>query len=554
MSAPTPDVPAVRAHRAALAGLTVLLVVAGVLVLWSGRGTTPYADEWDWLVERGHSVDVLLGPHNGHLSVVPKIVYEGLLQVVGLAHHWVFRLVLLGLHLLCGVLVFAYARRRVGDGAALAAATLVLFLGAGAQDVLWAFQIGFMLSVTAGLGTLLALDRETRRGDLAAAGLLTVSLGSSGLGIVFLAGAVVELTVGRRAARAWVAVGPAVLYGLWSLGYGESQTEIDNVPLVPTFGADMGSAAVGGLVGLGPDVGRVLLVVGALAVGHHVLRARALTPRAVAVIALPLILWSVTGLSRADLGEPFVGRYVYPGAVLVLLLTIELARGRSIVTARQGVVAAAVVGVAIVGGLAPLRGEAGALRHNGETMRAQFGAVLLLGDRVPAGFVASPRLAPQVTTGALRDVVHDHGSIAMDAAALARARQDARTEVDGTLVAAGAVPIAPAVERLDVGEPPPVSAPVAPVGRRGCVATAGPGAVEVAVRPGDGVAVRPTGTAELRLRRFGDGFPAASTPALDGRHTVVRAWPDRATGQTWRLQVSGPGPVELCGLPGAGTR
>ena len=117
------------------------------------------------------------------------------------------------LHALVAALLFAYTRKRVGDLLALAAAAVVLFLGTAWPDVLWPFQIGFLSSLAAGIGALLALDREDRRGDVIAAVLLGVALASSSLGLPLLAAAALEV-LGRpdRRSRWWIVAAPAVLY------------------------------------------------------------------------------------------------------------------------------------------------------------------------------------------------------------------------------------------------------------------------------------------------------------------------------------------------------
>ena len=39
------------------------------------------------------------------------------------------------------------------------------------------------------------------------------------------------------------------------------------------------------------------------------------------------MFWGLTGLARADLGEPAASRYLYPGALFLLLIAIEAGRG-----------------------------------------------------------------------------------------------------------------------------------------------------------------------------------------------------------------------------------
>ena len=107
-----------------------------------------------------------------------------------------------------GVAVFVYVRERLGDIPALIAAAVVLFLGPAWQDLLWSFQIGLVGSLATGVFALLALERTSRRGDLAACALLVGSIGLSNLGVSFVLAAAVMLAIQRRLAAAWVVARP----------------------------------------------------------------------------------------------------------------------------------------------------------------------------------------------------------------------------------------------------------------------------------------------------------------------------------------------------------
>src|SRR3954468_13014158 len=109
------------------------------------------------LRRRPTTCGIFLEPHNEHFSLVPVIVYKLLFATAGLDHYAPYRIVALALHLTIAALVFVFVRSRAGDVLALAGATLLLFLGAGFEDVLWPFQIGFMSALAAGLGALILL-------------------------------------------------------------------------------------------------------------------------------------------------------------------------------------------------------------------------------------------------------------------------------------------------------------------------------------------------------------------------------------------------------------
>jgi hypothetical protein len=189
-----------RPRRSALAwiGLGVMLVATGAFLLHESRGATLWRDEWDWaLYRRGNDLRTFLRPHFGHFSLVPIAIYRVLFATAGLTNFAVYRVMVIAAHLACVTLVYVYARPRVGRFLGLLAAVLLLFLGAASQNILWPFQVGWLISLGAGLGALLALDRRDRAGDVAAALLLALSLASSGVGIPVALGVIVGV-LGRR--------------------------------------------------------------------------------------------------------------------------------------------------------------------------------------------------------------------------------------------------------------------------------------------------------------------------------------------------------------------
>ena len=152
----------------ALAGL---LVATAALVLYLGRSTSFYFDEWNFvLLRRAWDADALLQPHNEHLSLVPVLIYKAIFTTAGIDSYVPFRVAGVAVHLLTLVALFVYARRRVGDVLALGAAVVIAVLGPAWPDVLWPFQMGFLGSLAAGIGALLALDRGDRRGEIGGGG------------------------------------------------------------------------------------------------------------------------------------------------------------------------------------------------------------------------------------------------------------------------------------------------------------------------------------------------------------------------------------------------
>ncbi len=528
-----------NAERASIAGLLLVSLVAAVYLLRAGHDTMAFYDEWDFIAKRrGLSADSLLAPHNGHLSLIPVALYKLLLQIAGLANYWVFRVVLVVAHVACVWLVFLLARPRVGTVGAAFAGAFVAVLGAAGDDLLWGFQIGFVGGVACGLGALLALDRGTRRGDAAAAVLLGLSLAFASVGAAFVIAATVEIALdSRRRERWWVIGAPLALYAAWYLGYGESQIKRDNIGETPVFAAESGAAAAGGVVGLTLEYGRVLLVGLAAVVVQRLWRSETLTPRLVAVAVAAPAIWILTGLSRAQYNEPAAARYIYTGAVLIVLLVCELARGRSVVRPAQALLLGALLTFTAVAGANTIDKWGGSLRNSAAELRVRLGALALVADRVDAGFQPGPTVAPQLYARSITEAQQDFGRIGLTPAQLRRVPQPQGAAADDVLlrarqlrteaVAATSTPADAACTRTN---------PTGPDNRLDVVVPEG-GAVRITARARAGVLAR-------RFAREFSQTPIVEVPA--GGAVLVRADDDAAAGVPWRLQVASGGRVVVC--------
>ncbi|HEY0633426.1 MAG TPA: hypothetical protein VGC98_15325, partial [Thermoleophilaceae bacterium] len=287
---------AIPRSRLVVGAFVLLSLLALFLLYIKGNDMTFYFDEWDFVLRRHRStVYIFLGPHNEHFSLVPVIVYKILFATAGLDHYAPYRIVALALHVTIAALVFVFVRSRAGDVLALAAATLMLFFGAGFEDVLWPFQIGFLFALAAGLGAFILLERDTRVGDFLAMILLGVSLASASLGIPVALGAGAYLLVSPvRRGRLWVVLVPLLLYGIWYLGYGKSALRGENVTAAPQYTADEIVGAVGGVVGLAVEWGRILAVAAVAGLAIHISRLRRLPRSFVMVLTTAVAFWLLT--------------------------------------------------------------------------------------------------------------------------------------------------------------------------------------------------------------------------------------------------------------------
>ena len=165
-----------------------------------------------------------------------------------------FRVVSTAFFLLSAVLLFTYLRDRLGEWPALAGTAVVLFLGAAWEDLLWPFQIGYFGATATGLGMLLALQRQSRRGDRLACLLLTLSILFSSLGLSFAIGAAVAVALRPdRWRRLYIFAIPLAIYALWYLGWGhtaESAITLTNVAKTPLYILDGIGFSFASLLGL----------------------------------------------------------------------------------------------------------------------------------------------------------------------------------------------------------------------------------------------------------------------------------------------------------------
>jgi hypothetical protein len=315
------------------------LIVAGAallgaaLILWVTREYTFYFDEWTFIASMPTwTAATYFTPHNEHPAILFRLLYSALMHTVGLRAYWPYMTVLVAAHAANVALLFELVRRRAGDLVALGAALLLLVLGAAWEDLVWAFQMAWLLSIAFGLGALLLL--QSRRTPWAAA-LVAVSLAFSAVGLVFAVAAAVQLllTPERRREAMWL-VPVAVATAVWFVVFGREGAHPNppptaaNLLLDPAYALWGMGEAVAGIIGEGGWFGPPLLAAAAAAVGWNSWR-HGLDPMDAGLVAGLVAFYLVAGLTRAQLGvqQAGVSRYVYVGAVPSLTLLAGAARG-----------------------------------------------------------------------------------------------------------------------------------------------------------------------------------------------------------------------------------
>jgi hypothetical protein len=517
----------------ALAGL--LLATAAVL-LYAGQHLTFFYDEWDFILgRRGSSIGTYLHPHNGHLSLFPVVVYKILLSIFGLRHYLPYRVVSIALHLLGSGLLYVLVRRRIGPWLALVATAILLFMGTAYQDLLWPFQISYLGSVAGGLGALALLERPGARRDGWVAALLILSLSSSGVGIAFLVACAVLLIAQRvPLPRLWVVVVPALLFAAWYIGWGSGEgTSAHAIANAPQYVANAAGGAVAGIAGLSASTWGAPLLVGlafALFFAWRSHRPGGPTPLLLAAGAGALAFWTLSAIARAGFAEPTASRYLYIGAVFILLICAEARLGTGLRGAWL-LIAAILLAGALIGNLRMLRDGERQLRSQDAVVRASLGVVEIAAPVVDPTFVAEPGYAPQIPAGHYLSAIRDFGSSALTAPELVHASESMREHSDAVLERA---------ERISV-------TPVPSTVGRSCKYQPAPS--DLALSPGQTLLLRaaPGPVTPIYVRRFAGAFSAVPFTGIAGGTGGIMRFPaDRATALPWHIRAVTARRVKAC--------
>ena len=344
-------------------------------------------------------------PHVGHWSTVPFSLFLVLRDLFGINSYLPF-----AIPVIVAGLAFAHVMwrfmLRVGVAPALATAfsLLLIFFGAGAENILWAFQVGFVGAMVFGMLVILILLRSRLRArDIVLVILLSiVALATSGTSLPLLAVAALIgwQRHGFRRTAALFAV-PALVYATWFVLEGR-------------FAPPAGRASVGQLISAVPEYALSMLsdgfgrafpiaVLGSLlfaATGiWAVLSYRGASwrqrPAYLLFLAAPLFAL-FTAYSRVNLGlvTATSSRYLYFAISMVLpLFALGLTRLTRRYSLQMGAVVA-LVGLLVVYNLGGLVSSIHERQLRSDAARERFSAALALADEYP-GVSASVRPAAQ---------------------------------------------------------------------------------------------------------------------------------------------------------------
>ena len=331
-----------RDDRWAVGAHYLSLVVGGVVLTWLGRGQWFFADDWEFIVNRGIRGAPALGilvPHTQHWSTGPILIWRGLLSVFGLHTYMPFLLVNVAVHLAVVHLIWRLAGR-AGAGTWVRTSLAALFMVAASNgyNAFWAFQISFNGTVAIGLAILLLAERREPMSRLRVALIIVMTIAmltfsSIAIPLVVAIGALLVIRHGWRTAA--LCVSPAALtFAVWYLAIGRKpiagnaslglHMQLSASVIRPSAGffVEGLGAAIGAPVFLGTVVA-LLALLGLI--GWSVARRRELIGRAAGPACAALgggLFFAIAALARSTSAadDPTQARYLYVGGALLLPL------------------------------------------------------------------------------------------------------------------------------------------------------------------------------------------------------------------------------------------
>lgn len=531
--------------------ISALAVIAVGWLVYGARRFTFYFDEWDWVDRSAHwTLNDYFVPHVVHWSTVPMLVYKALFETVGM-HSYIPYLAAMALMHAAGALVlFALLRRSAGDALAFAGTVIFLFLGTGAEDLDWAFQVGFDGSVTFGLlGVyLLTADEAGRWRQVGGLVALLLGLGCSGIGLFYCVWAGVDnLLVRNRRRRLWVVGTALVVFAVWYLHYGRAavaqggdkpyslstlRLEISYIPL------GIGNVAAG-LLGRSSDYAGLVLpiAVGLLAVLLY--KYRPVGSLVWAALVALVVDYAVTASGRVQdgVGEALQTRYVGVAAPFVLLITVEALR-RVPVARHWGVpVFAVVVALSLIGNLTALRDAQHELVPGFVAQDKQFEALWLFRNApgLDPNAIPTPDEAPTLTAEDYITSREEYGT-SLPTVTLAQLADDNPSSINTVL--RNVMPIKTTVVKAG----PAAATHCAAIGPAG-------GSVDLSVPGGDAVYFIPTGTEQVTVQYWyeGSGSGYGGTPLTAAWGTALKVTlPDTGLGLSWHVALTSADAAQVC--------
>lgn len=501
-----------------------LLSISACLIwlLQRGHGLTFFFDEWNFILDRTYSAEDLLKPHNGHLSLIPVFVYNVTRSIFGLTSYVPFQIAGLLVHgSVCGA-VYVIAKRR-SISIAICAAIIVCLLGAGWQNIMWPFQIGMMGAVSAGLWAVYEATKETVSAKKVTV-LTLVSLLCAGGGVVSFS-VVVAIVLYRRL---WAILKPmfivGMIYSLWYLKYGVSQSVEGNLAKTPRYIYDSAISSASGIGANSQGFGTLLLVLLLLLFVVSMFKKSSFLEGA-AFLLMAILTWTVTGLSRAHLQEPAASRYIYVGSILLISSLVSLVPKGS---AKYVLAPLAVVSIFLVQDNVKILDQGiGGLRDVSVHIKSSLGGLQLINGPLNAGQSLDSARAPQLDSERYRKISQQFGLVGFSVEELQSQPEEIRLQVDQVLYRL--------MDELYLK-----------IDKADCESTSEKGVSEIEIKPSETVNVAVSEDVVATFRWFTDGISTSSQLKMKSGDTYQ--FTNRVVAESPPLEIYFSGrKVDLCG-------
>ncbi len=385
------------------------LLAAGVALVTEAPKLWFDLDEWDFLAHRGVTLgnNGIFYPHNEQWSTIPILIWRGIFNLVGVRDYWLYSLPTIIAHLLVVYLVWRLMLRHgVEPWTATLLAAAFAFIGVGWQDLIWAFQLGFVGSVAFGLLAIEAVEAG-RRLWLPAIWCVC-ALMCSDIGIPMVAACGLVALANRKPKLAAYSVGPpAAVFLLWYVAVGHNGATSDFQNLHPGTLASYVwtglTSSTGGFLDASTSVGAVVVII---LLGVAI--ARRNVPAALTFSVV--IFYAFVALGRLQLGaaQAAASRYSYVAIALFLPLAGQLITDLTKAAFLRVIILALLVLLVVANYDVLHRSEEGRqyyLAINGQHVQMNAAAYLLSqGNRFPGRYPAGSQCS---TIGTLVCVTQD---------------------------------------------------------------------------------------------------------------------------------------------------
>jgi hypothetical protein len=220
------------------------------------------------------------------------------------------------------------------------------------------------------------------------------------------------------------------LYALWYLKYGVSQSQPGNVGKTPQFVIDSAMSSAGAIGAKGPDFARWYLLVLTLFVLNALIRKQTVSVSLAALMTI-FVTWCLTGISRAHLGEPNASRYLYVGAVLLIVAMVTVVP--PIFAGRFSLVLCLLVPLLVLPNLKVLRAGTGGLREVSLHIRSSLAGLEIIDGELVVGQPVDGDRAPQLDPIQYMKTMKSYGKVGFTQEELEALPEESRIQADDTI-------------------------------------------------------------------------------------------------------------------------